>query len=749
MGIFNKTEEEMKTEEVQRKLKALTTEVFNCDTLQDSLKSYLIGYIDRIKKGYPNDFGDIDTLIRIYMKLLDSEFYSLEDLEKHFNQLIVTYHEMVDTSLDDKERMKELYLSYFVGSRGYLYQDLYDEAMYSMFINKNDYFEIMNIIMDNSLLVDNFSLIKIYIHSVSKFCLNQDMLKRDILSYLKGFSTVIGNDYSEYSRQQLENAKRRIGVYNISPKELAEVDSKLQKMEDYVSEFDIFKGQLDEEKEAISSLITTGTKTIKNETNRSIASLKSMISKQKKNFKDTLDAYLLDLEDVLKQKSDETFRQIIETYKKQVQDFRDLFKSYSFATSKDLLQIQKATEESVQKLQSYVSNDPQLQELLSKAQEQNVVREKIIELVRKEEDLAGISRVESADQVTIPGYEKRIMVPYRHLVLPPEIPGRINPFLDEKIPFSQRKEELLKRLEERSNKGEIFHQKVPQIAIDIMEGDWPYLWGPSGTGKSYMAKQIASLLEMNLTKAGKITEPYSVLGYNDPQGRYQITPSFIAALYGNLLFLDELDNGNPDTQVVLNDIYSELLNKLDNPNEVCEVTFGTDVNVDIHPNFRMLGAGNTSGEGENEAFSSRGKMDESIQERMTPIYVDYDDRVEEKILKDYPEWYQFFIDFRHACQKYSESIGYSSAQGITTTRDAAAIKKYISHNSKSVDQVIAEKFVQIKDSEYRNALGNEIAKIYGINYRDCDNPQYKGTLEKADGKVLAKKFIYACKNGVE
>ena len=112
----------------------------------------------------------------------------------------------------------------------------------------------------------------------------------------------------------------------------------------------------------------------------------------------------------------------------------------------------------------------------------------------------------------------------------------------------------------------------------------------------------------------------------------------------------------------------------------------------------MLAAGNTSGEGENEAFSSRGKMDESIQERMTPIYVDYDNRVEERILRDYPVWYKFFIDFRDACMDYSRRVGNDSPQGITTTRDAAAIKKYIDHNSKSVDQVLAEKFIQIKDN---------------------------------------------------
>ena len=162
----------------------------------------------------------------------------------------------------------------------------------------------------------------------------------------------------------------------------------------------------------------------------------------------------------------------------------------------------------------------------------------------------------------------------------------------------------------------------------------------------------------------------------------------------------------------------------------------------------MIAAGNTSGEGENSVFSSRGKLDESIQERMTPIFIDYDDRVEERILSDYPAWYKFFIDFRKACASYADNNGLETPQGTTTTRDAAAIKKYVDHNSKSLDQIIAERFIQIKDSEYRKALGKAIATTYGFDYANCKNPNFTGNLSEADEKVLAKKFVYFCKKGV-
>lgn len=748
MGIFSKTEEQLRIEEEQKKLRLLGNEIRNETNLEESAKNTLLEYLEKIKKGYPNDFYEIDTLIVIFLKVIKMDFnYSL-DFQEYFDKLITTFHQVVNKERDDYNSNKEMFINTFIGDDGVLAHDLYDQGLFSIFQNKRDYFEIMSIITENECLRENFDRIKNYIQSVSKYCLNQDVLKRDIVSYLKGYETVLDRNYDKYSETSLEGAKRRIGVYNLSAKDLATCDTKLRRVEGYLDQFGIYMSNLKEEKKAVTTLVEDGKKEIKETTKASIEELRKMIELQKKALMEKLDQYLLDLESTLKDKSDETFRQIIETYKNQVAEFRNIFKGYSMGASKDLIAIQKATEESIATLQSYVSGEPQLQELLQKAQEQNSVRQKIVELVTKEEQLVEASKTSSKEQITIPGYE-RTMVPYRHIILPEKINRTILPSLDEKIPFELRLEALEKKMQEKESQGEIYHKKVKQIAIDVMEGDWPYLWGPSGTGKSFMVKQVADLLGMTYLKAGKITEPYSILGYNDPQGRYRITPTFISALYGYLLSLDEFDNGNPDTQVVLNDIYSELLNKMDHPEELCEVMFGDDIPVDINPNFRMIAAGNTSGEGENSVFSSRGKMDESIQERMTPIYIDYDNRVEEKILKEYPAWYKFFVDFRKACANYASNNGLETPAGTTTTRDSAAIKKYIEHNSKTLDQVIAERFIQIKNSEYRKALGKAIASMYDIDYSACQNPKFDGPLKEATEKTLAKKFIYYCKKGVD
>ena len=750
MGIFNKNEE-------VRQYNLLINRINNT-RFDEYVKNVFIEYVNQLKKGRPNDFGDMETLFRVMNELCDSNFEDETDAKEHLENVIANYHLLVNKDDPNVENAKSYFIEEFVNTNGILYQQYFDEGMYALFADKKDYFEIMDKIRLNETLTDRIDAIIGYAHQVGKYCMTQDILKRDILAYLDGLENVTDDDVEKYGEMELDRAKRRIGVYNISSEELASVDSKLRRVEGYLEEFGTYMTSVEEEKRAITSLVDTGRKEIQKAKTESVEALKQMIAQQKQLLIQKLDEKVLDIEESLQGKSDEVFRQILESYQDRVEEFRKIFEGYSVSASKDLIAIQKDAQKSLERLKNYATDEPLLQEMMKRLEEQSAYRDQIIQLVAKEEELKEKAKESSTttpvtpsatpEPVVIPGYD-RIMVPYRRIVLPEKINTMINPYLDERIPFTKRKEELLKRIEEKEKEGEIFHKKVKEIAIDLMEGDWPYLWGPSGTGKSYMVKQVASLLGMDFMKAGKITEPYSVLGYNDPQGRFCFTPTFVAALYGHLLSLDEFDNGNTDTQVVLNDIYSELLNKLEDPSETCEVIFGTDVPVDINPNFRMISAGNTSGSGENEAFSSRGKIDESIQQRMTPIYIDFDDRVEQKILEGYPVWYKFITDFRRICTEYAENNGLSSTLGATTTRDAAAIKKYIDHNSKTIDQIIAEKFVQIKDSEYRKALAREIAELYHVDYDGANNPSFKKTLASADEKVLAKKFIYYCKEGVK
>ena len=124
----------------------------------------------------------------------------------------------------------------------------------------------------------------------------------------------------------------------------------------------------------------------------------------------------------------------------------------------------------------------------------------------------------------------------------------------------------------------------------------------------------------------------------------------------------------------------------------------------------MIAAGNTDGSGADLNYSTRERIEESVQQRMIPIYVDYDNRVEEAILKSYPDWFAIACAFRKATTQWSKSSGIP-AQGIFTTRDAYRIKEYLDNGSFTAEKIMNYEFVQTKEPEYLAYLRDAIGKL--------------------------------------
>jgi len=491
--------------------------------------------------------------------------------------------------------------------------------------------------------------------------------------------------------------------------------------------------------------VSAGKKDISDFSSTGLTQMKETINKEVEETRQMLDDYLLSLEESLKNSSDQVFNSILEKSASRIHEIKLAAETLSSTTTSNLLRIKDTTEESVRKLQDYVQNEPQLQKLLKDAADDDKIRETLLNLQSLQPRTVSPTTVltNSTPSVIIPGND-RIVVPANSKVILPEkeIPATVIPAFDRTIPYHVRYQKIMDEKKRREDAGELFHSVIDEVIGCLMENDWPYLWGPSGCGKSYTIRQAAELLGLEVIDNGKITDKYSLMAYNDPQGRFRATQLFVAFVYGKLLSLDEFDNGNSDTQVLLNEPYSASLDIFENPNKLRYVTFAEDMTVPVNPNFRMISAGNTSGGGENPIYSSRSKSDESVQERMTPIFVNYDNRIEKRIFGDYKEWYEFFVYFRKACDEYAITEGLDTASGIATTRDAAAIVRYINDGSKTVEEIIRQKFVQTKPNSYLSFLMNRMKKYYGIN--DENDVYYNGTLSEISSKVLAKKFIYKC-----
>ena len=126
-----------------------------------------------------------------------------------------------------------------------------------------------------------------------------------------------------------------------------------------------------------------------------------------------------------------------------------------------------------------------------------------------------------------------------------------------------------------------------------------------------------------------------------------------------------------------------------------------------------------------------------------PHFFPYD-KLEEKIMSEYPEWYKFFVEFRKACDSYASELNIPIAEGIITTSDAADIVKYINHNSKTIDTIMRDKFTQVKNSRYLKSIRDYMIQHYGITSVEQNPSICIKNIKYADEKELAKCLIYRC-----
>ena len=68
--------------------------------------------------------------------------------------------------------------------------------------------------------------------------------------------------------------------------------------------------------------------------------------------------------------------------------------------------------------------------------------------------------------------------------------------------------------------------------------------------------------------------------------------------------------------------------------------------------------------------------------------------------------------------------------------------------AKTLDEMMSEYFVQIKDSDYRNAIARDISNHYNIKNDQIRSNDYKGRLADATGEEIAKQFVKRCNLGI-
>ncbi len=176
------------------------------------------------------------------------------------------------------------------------------------------------------------------------------------------------------------------------------------------------------------------------------------------------------------------------------------------------------------------------------------------------------------------------------------------------------------------------HSAFKPVCARILLGLPVLLTGPAGCGKTHLAEQVASELnlEFGMLSCSEGMSESHLLGYLLPTktGSIEYTPSVFVRLYseGGLMLLDELDAADPNTLLVLN---SALANgKLFVPQ--AGRTFA------MHEDFRIIATANTFGVGATGIYAGRNRLDAATLDRFRAgiVAMDYDTGLESLLVPD-------------------------------------------------------------------------------------------------------------------
>lgn len=248
--------------------------------------------------------------------------------------------------------------------------------------------------------------------------------------------------------------------------------------------------------------------------------------------------------------------------------------------------------------------------------------------------------------------------------------------LSSKFSLKDKRDKVRKKM---SISKECYHATFDRIMKYVLINKPVMLVGPSGSGKTYTVEQIARLLDLPLYNFGFIADEYaSIKGYNDAQGNFVKTPFYDCLKYGGICFYDEADNSEARA-------FMEI-NKVVGSSGYNPYLFPNGEIVKPHPNFRIIATANTWGDGADTIHSTREKLDGASLNRFERIYYDYDEKLEQSIMSDYPDVYAFAIAYR-------KSVYERGLDKIISTRDLSDIKDYLDSGEFFLDEVLEAKFV--------------------------------------------------------
>lgn len=746
MGLFNENENDKQYRDLIK--------IIRSSSLDYECIDYLVSYVNGIREGRKaNDFFDFDFLKDIMIRIISMEFDDLDHLKDYFNNLIVFVEFLLPEGKEseDYDALKSFIFTNFTGNYNLINENIFSEELYSLINNSRDFTQIMTIIINDENLVNNFDSIVEFATTMGKEIDDRELLKREIISYLHLYGSILSDD-EEYLEKRVNETRMRYGVYpGIDERTLANISREVEKARGLLKKLDTLEKRVDsyllrvDEKtkigiQELNATINGGKKELSEYSSSAIKRMQEDLSASKQELLDELNRYIVSLETTLKSNSDQIFNQLLIDSREKLEQIRVIAGGLSGNVTKELLKIQGETQKSLDTLKNYVESNPELHSSLKIASESEDVMKALLEFNARNKQAEEL--IASGAILTQPGTTE-LVVPNEDFLVPNfEMTPGILPAFDRSVAFNKRMKALEAKIKELEKNGYIIPDALKEaLPWYLMGKKIVYFYGPTQSGKTTIADLLVKVVETELLDGGKITEEHSITSYNDVRGVFDENALFYALYYGKTIFYDELDNGNPDNLIVLGTYASKLVNKIDHPDRDIKVQFAKRRFVPINPNARIISAGNTAGKGRNREYTARSKMDESSQERLIPIYVDYNSKVEAKIFGKYSEFYDFFNFFRKACNDWAVDSSKDACEGNVTTGDASTIVECMNEDSMDISSLLKGIFIQTKDDDYLAYLVKAAKSVYGV---DSINDEELLNMNNIPIKKLSSSDIASC-----
>lgn len=666
--------------------------------------------IDNIRNHYAK-VNNEDIFISILIRLANNPNVNSNDyMTKLAFAIDVIYPHMVteDKDLSGFYELLNIYLSnpdlITIESLENLSNAFSDKKLIAeayLYLNQPDLFGDLDGVNVKNIDVVTEYLIKareLYVDDRALYCSLINLIKNKLGIDLFKYGTE--EEINKVISSKVKDDRKANGIYDIDEAIIREFDRKIESMGLLRERLDTLLKLAESERATLSAKVDDAKENL---TNTRISEMRALNEEARKVISEFNASYM---ELLNKQKSsiyaekDTLISEINDYIEKKKSELLAIVDRVSADVGIQVTRIKKASNDSIGSIKEYVATNEGINKVITEAANNAtfIKRMEFVEDIASKMDnqiIAAPVVTEGAtttEQIVVP--DKAIIVPTTQVDEP--IDYTINYYFDKSKKYKERFKKLLERKYKLEDEGEIFHEKFDDVSAMLIENDSPYMYGPSGCGKTYLVEeQVAKLLDIEVINNGYILFEQDVIGYNNAgNGDYVRTNFYRAYRTGKGIFFDELDNSNSNATTILNPFLKRSGNT--------SYTFPNGVTIVRHPNFRIIAAGNTKGTGKTVAHNTRQKMDESVMQRLTPIAIGYDNRIEERILKDYPGWFEFAVAFRSALEKCplngnGEEV---NSIGTFTTRDAETIRDYKNDGAFDDEQLMAYQIIENKDIDY-------------------------------------------------